>query len=198
MTSTKCRGRCCGVSDEAAESDPDDGDEAHGQGTEDHRLENAGMPERHLEVLAGEDPLADFEADDVGEQRHREHERRGDRSFGCQHPASRGRGGEGGPDHPRRVLGRHGPHAECREQHGADEDDAEQRAGRRVEEVALWSGHGGPLVDLGDAEDGTQADGYGNGHDGCPPRGGQRAKLGPLRLECPADRPTSAPARPGM
>ena len=31
------------------------------------------------------------------------------------------------------VLGSDGPHAECREQHGADEDDAEQRTGGRVE-----------------------------------------------------------------
>ncbi len=31
------------------------------------------------------------------------------------------------------VLGRDGPDAECREQHGADEEDAAQRAGRRVE-----------------------------------------------------------------
>ena len=42
------RGRRCGVADEAAETDPDDGDEAHRQGTEDHRLENAGMSRRTL------------------------------------------------------------------------------------------------------------------------------------------------------
>ena len=44
----QCCGRCCGVSDEAAETDPDDGDEAHRQGTEDHRLEDAGMSRRTL------------------------------------------------------------------------------------------------------------------------------------------------------
>jgi hypothetical protein len=49
------------VSDEAAETDPDDGDEAHRQCSEDQSLENAGRPEGHLEVPAGEDPLTDFE-----------------------------------------------------------------------------------------------------------------------------------------
>ena len=106
MTSTSAVVAACGVSDEAAETDSDDGDKAHRQGAEDHRLEDAGMPEGHLEMLAGEDPLADLEADHGSEQCHREHERRSDRSFGCQHQASGGRGGEGGPDHPRRRTRR--------------------------------------------------------------------------------------------
>ena len=54
------RGRGCGVSDEAAETDPDDGDEADRQGAEDHRPEDAGMSEGHLEVLGGEDPLSEL------------------------------------------------------------------------------------------------------------------------------------------
>ncbi len=66
MTSTSAVVAAGGVSDEAAETDPDDGDEADGHGSEDHRLKNTGMAEGHLEVLAGEDPLADFEADDDG------------------------------------------------------------------------------------------------------------------------------------
>ncbi len=74
MTTRHRRGRPCGVSNEAAETDTDDGDEADRHGTEDDRLEHAGMAEGHLEVLAGEDPLADLEGDEIGDQRHREGE----------------------------------------------------------------------------------------------------------------------------
>ena len=66
----KCCGRCCGVSDKASETDSDDGDKAHCQGAEDHSSEDAGMPQGHLEMLAGEDPLSDLEADHGNWQRH--------------------------------------------------------------------------------------------------------------------------------
>ena len=112
------------MSDDAAEADAEDGDEAHPDGTEDEGLQYAGMPEGHLEVLGGEDSLTGFEADEIAEQYHREDERRGDRSLGRQHEASGGCGGEGGPDHPRGVLGCHGPHGERGEQRHADEEDA--------------------------------------------------------------------------
>ena len=61
------RGRRRGVADEAAETDPDDGNEAYAQGGEDQGLENARMAERCLEVLTGEDSLAHSEADQDGE-----------------------------------------------------------------------------------------------------------------------------------
>ena len=69
---------------------PYDGNKAHCQGTEHDRLQDAGMSEGHFEVLAGEDPLADYEAHHGNQQRHREHQRR-------RHP------GLGTP--PRRLVG---------------------------------------------------------------------------------------------
>ena len=74
MTSAMRGGRSCGVSNDAAETDTDDGDEADGHSAEEDRLEHAGMAKGHLEVLAGEDPLADLEGDEIGDQRHREGE----------------------------------------------------------------------------------------------------------------------------
>jgi hypothetical protein len=127
------------------------------------------LSERHLEVLASEYALPDFEADHIGQQCHREHECRSDRSLGGQYQASRGGGGESGPDHARHVLGRDGPYAKCRKQHGADEDDTEQRTGCWVEDLALLDRHGGPRMDLGDTEDGSQDNGYDHGHDNRPP-----------------------------
>ena len=60
-------GRPCGVSDDAAETDTEDGDEADCHSTEDDRPQHAGVAEGHLEVLAGEDPLADLEGDEIGD-----------------------------------------------------------------------------------------------------------------------------------
>ena len=47
------RGRPSGVSDDSAETDADDGDEAHCHGAEHDRSENPGVAEARLEVLAG-------------------------------------------------------------------------------------------------------------------------------------------------
>ncbi len=185
MTSTNAVVARCGVSDKAAETDPDSGDEADRHGTEYHRSENAGMTEGHLEMLGGEDPLSDFEADHRSQQRHREHERRRDRSLGTQDHPSGGSGDEGGPDHPRHVLGRHGPYAQRREQNGTDEDDAEQRTGGGVKQLALPRGHLCPLLGLGDTEDRAHGDGDDSGHDHRSPGRGQGAELGPLGLEGP-------------
>ena len=59
-------------------------------GTEDQGLQYAGVAERHLEVLCGEDSLADFEADEIAYQCHGEDERRHDGRFGRQHEAPGG------------------------------------------------------------------------------------------------------------
>ena len=75
-------GGSCGVSDDAAEADAQDGDEAYCNSTEDDGLQYAGVPEGHLEVLGGEDSLAGFEADEIAEQCHWEDERCADRSLG--------------------------------------------------------------------------------------------------------------------
>ena len=119
------------MSDEASEANPDDGDEAYGQCSEDQSLENAGRPEGHLEVIAGKDSLTDFETDHRSRQGHRESERGGDRGFGCQYLASIGRGGKGGPDHARRIFGCHRPYSERPKQYSADQEKSPQRAGRR-------------------------------------------------------------------
>ena len=55
----------CGVSNNAAETDSDDGDEADCHSAKDDRHHHARMAESHLEVLAGEDPLADFKGDEM-------------------------------------------------------------------------------------------------------------------------------------
>ena len=60
----QCCSRPCCVSDEAAETDTDDGYEAYAQGCEDQGLKNARRPEGRLEMLTGEDPLAHSEAED--------------------------------------------------------------------------------------------------------------------------------------
>jgi len=64
-----------GVPDQAADTHTDHGDEAHGDGSEEHGPKHAGMSDGHGDVLAGEYPLAEFEASDVAEQRHGERER---------------------------------------------------------------------------------------------------------------------------
>ena len=110
----------------AAETNPDHGDEADGARRRRPPLQNARMREGHLEVPGCKDPLAEFETDDIREQSKREHERRRNRRFGGQHPASGRRGREGGPDHAGRVLRRHTANAKRCEQHGADENDTEQ------------------------------------------------------------------------
>ena len=72
------------------------------------------------------------------------------------------------------------------EQHGGDHD-AEQRAARRVERLALPGCHAAPTGWPGRHEDGPRADGEDQGEGGRAPCGGQGAKLRPLRLEDPAD-----------
>ena len=66
-------GRPCGVSNDAAESYTDDGDEADSHRTENDCPQHARMAEGYLEVLAGKDPLADLEGD-KGDEHRREGE----------------------------------------------------------------------------------------------------------------------------
>ena len=86
--------------------------QTHCHCTEDDRPQHAGVAEGHLEVLAGEDPLADLEGDDVGDQRHREDERRHDGCFARQYESPRRHGGEGRADHAGGVLGGDRPRTE--------------------------------------------------------------------------------------
>ena len=76
-------GRSRGVPDEAADTDTDDGDEAHRDCSEEHGLEHAGMADGHGGVLAGEYPLAEFKSRRVAEQRHGERERSHGGRLGC-------------------------------------------------------------------------------------------------------------------
>jgi hypothetical protein len=46
------------VPDDTAETDADDGGQAHRQRPEDHGLHHTGMADGHLGLLAGENPLA--------------------------------------------------------------------------------------------------------------------------------------------
>ena len=75
MISARMVGRSCGAPDQAADTHADHGDEAHGNGSEEHGLEHARMSDGHGDVLAGEYPLAEFEAGDVAEQCHGERKR---------------------------------------------------------------------------------------------------------------------------
>ena len=81
----RCSYPCC-MSDKATEADPDDGHKTNDQGSEDQGLGQVGRSEGHLAVLASEDPLTDFATDHGSRQRHRERQRRGDRSFGSPGP----------------------------------------------------------------------------------------------------------------
>ena len=77
-----------GVADDAGEPDTDDGDQAGGHGTEDEGLRGTGMAQRDLDVLAGEDALAELEADDIAHQGQRED--KGGRSGGLGRQHQRG------------------------------------------------------------------------------------------------------------
>ena len=131
--------------DDAAETDADDGGQAHHQGPEDHGLHHAGMADGHLGVLTGENPLAELEAHHVAEQGHRECERGHRGGLGRQHEVAGGHGGERRPDHPGGVLQGHRAHGECAEDHGGDHDPGHRGAGR-IEHLPLLGRHGMPLA----------------------------------------------------
>ncbi len=108
------------MSDDAAKTDADDGDEADRHGTEHDCLKDARMAERRLEVLAGQDLLAESKADDIAHQRDWEHQCGGGRGFGPERESPAGHRSEGAADHACGVLRGHRPHRERPEQYGGD------------------------------------------------------------------------------
>ena len=88
----QCADRPGRVPDDAGEPDADDGDQAGGHGAEDKGLKGTGMAECDLDVLAGQDALAELEADDIAHQG--QWEDKGGRSggLGRQHQPASGHG----------------------------------------------------------------------------------------------------------
>ena len=154
-------GRSCGVSDDAAEADTDDGNEAHRHGTEDDGLQYAGVPEGHLEMLAGEDPLTELEADEIASSATGKTNAALTAALAASTRRRVGMAVKVDRIIPVAYSAVTVRTASDAEQHGADQEDSAQRAGGRVERAALRGAHGGPLTGLGDAEDGTQTDGDG-------------------------------------
>ena len=166
----------------AKEPEPEEADRREVEAGADHGARDAGMGEGDVDVLRGEDRLADEEGHDRGRDHEGDHDRDVDRCLRPEHGQALGHGRERRPDHPGRVFGGDHEHSEDAERELRDLHSRQVRL-ERVEVATFVRVHVRPVVGDHRAGERRHADREPDAGEERPPRRAHAPELRPLRAQ---------------